>query len=391
MKLHPSYLSIIPLALSAFCMGVAELAMAGILSNLADFFHISLSQAGYLTTLYAIGVIIGAPLLTIPLSSLHRKAQLSINIGIFALGNFIIFLSSDFYLTAFARFVCGCMHGVFFVIATLTCTQVAQKGKASQALSLMISGLTISMVSGVPLGTIIGNTYGYKFLFLLITLLSIAVLLSITFLMPPNIQGQKTRLNGLLDGLKSLQMWRAFLITAGFCGSIFTFYTYVEPFFIDLGGLSHQELSLILLIYGLFGILGNLFGGKLADSKGEIPTLKLTLSLLSLSLLGLFFTIHFIPIAIFNFCMVSFWGFSCVASIKILALQTAERYTPKNIESSISLNEASFNLGIAIATLAGGIMLSFSVAYNPILASFIAFLALILIPKSPISSPQKIT
>lgn len=382
MKIHPSYLSIIPLALSAFCMGVAELAMAGILSNLAEFFHISLSEAGYLTTLYAIGVIIGAPLLTIPLSSLPRKTQLSINIGIFAIGNFIIFLSSNFYLTAFARFLCGCMHGVFFVIATLTCTQVAQKGKASQALSLMISGLTISMVSGVPLGTIIGNSYGYKFLFLLITLLSLAVLLSITFLMPKNIQGQKTKFNGLLDGITSPQMWRAFLITAGFCGSLFTLYTYVEPFFITLGGLNHKELSLVLLVYGLFGILGNLFGGKLADKKGEIHTLKLTLCILAISLLTLSFTIYFIPLAILNFCMVSFWGFSCVSSIKILALKIAEKFTPKNIESSISLNEASFNLGIAIATVVGGITLSFNVIYNPILASLIALFALILVPKS---------
>lgn len=246
----------------------------------------------------------------------------------------------------------------------------------------MISGLTISMVSGVPLGTIIGNHYGYQSLFLLITLLSLTVLLSIVFLMPSDIQGQKTRLSGLVDGLKSLQMWRVFIITAGFCGSIFTLYTYVEPFFIHLGGLNHSQLSLVLLVYGIFGILGNLFGGKLADKKGDLPTLRLTLSLLSLSLAGLFFTIDFLPLAILNFCMVSFWGFSCVASVKIFALRTAGTYTPQSVESSISLNEASFNLGIALATLAGGLMLSFSVAYNPILASLIALVALLLIPKS---------
>lgn len=363
-------------------MGVAELSMAGILNNLADSFHISLSEAGYLTTLYALGVIIGAPLLSIPLSSLHRKAQLSINLGIFALGNLVIYLSSDFYLTALARFICGCMHGVFFVIATLTCTQVAQKGKESQALALMVSGLTISMVSGVPLGAMIGNTYGYQFLFLCIALLTFCVLLSVLCVMPSNIQGQKTNIKGLLDGLKSLQMWRSFLITAGFCGSIFTFYTYVEPFFMDLGGFSHQELSLILLIYGAFGILGNLIGGKLADKMGAISCLKLTLSLLGFSLLGLPFSIHYPLISVINFCMVSFWGFSCVASVKIFSLQSAQKYTPNNIESSISLNEASFNLGIAIATLAGGIVLStFGVAHNPLVASLIALGALALVPR----------
>ncbi len=369
-------------------MGVAELSMAGILNNLADSFNISPSQAGYLTTFYALGVIIGAPLLSIPLSSLHRKAQLSVNLGIFALGNLIIFLSSDFYLTAFARFVCGCMHGVFFVIATLTCTQVAQKGKESQALALMVSGLTISMVSGVPLGAMIGNTYGYQFLFLCITILTLCVLLSVICVMPKNIQGQKTRISGLMDGLKSLQMWRSFLITAGFCGSIFTFYTYVEPFFMDLGGFAHQELSLVLLIYGAFGILGNLIGGKLADRLGAIVCLRLTLSLLALSLFGLMFSIHYPLVAVANFCMVSFWGFSCVASVKILALWSAKRYTPDNVESSISLNEASFNLGIAIATLAGGLTLAhLGVEFNPLIASFVALGALVLIPKKDLFNP----
>lgn len=382
MKLHPSYFSIIPLALSAFCMGVAELSMAGILNNLAQSLQISLTEAGYLTTLYAIGVIVGAPLLSVPLSSLHRKAQLSINLGIFALGNLVVFLSSSFYLTAVARFVCGCMHGVFFVIATLTCTQVAQKGKESQALALMVSGLTISMVSGVPLGAMIGNTYGYQFLFLCITVLTLCVLLSVICVMPANIQGQRTNLKGLIDGLKSLQMWRSFLITAGFCGSLFTFYTYVEPFFVDLGGFSHQELSLVLLIYGAFGILGNLIGGKLADKMGAISCLRLTLSLLGLSLFGLFFSIQYPLVAVANFCMVSFWGFACVSSIKMFSLYSAKRYTPKNIESSISLNEASFNLGIAIATLLGGVALAvWGVEYNPLIATLIALIALVLLPR----------
>lgn len=364
-------------------MGVAELAMAGILHNLSESFGISLSQAGYLTTLYALGVIVGAPLLSIPISSLDRKKQLGINLGIFALGNFIIFLSSNFYITAIARFVCGCMHGLFFVIATLTCTQVAQKNKESQALALMVSGLTISMVSGVPIGVMIGNSYGYQFLFLCITLLSLCVLISVLVMMPKTIQGQKTYLLGLKDGFLNLNMWRSFLITAGFCGSIFAFYSYVEPFFINLGHFNHEELSIILLIYGIFGVIGNLIGGKLADSKGAIPSLKITLSCLSFFLFALTFSIQFPILAIINFCMVSFWGFSCIASVKIFSLQSAKIHTPNNIESSISLNEASFNLGIALATLFGGLCLSyFGVFYNPILAGFIALFAFCLLPKT---------
>lgn len=110
-------------------MGVAELVIAGMLEKVSLFFDIDAQSAGYLVAIYAFGVILGAPLLTIPLSRMDRKKQFLYNIGIFALANCVVYVSTNFYLTAIARFVAGCMHGVFFVIATLIALQVAQKGK----------------------------------------------------------------------------------------------------------------------------------------------------------------------------------------------------------------------------------------------------------------------
>lgn len=136
------------LALSAFCMGVTEFVMAGVLVDVEAYFSVDAKTAGYLTTLYAIGVVIGAPLITIPLSRFHRHTQLLINLGIFALANFIIFFSQNFYLTAFARFIAGTQHGVFFVIATLAVSAITPDDKKSSALAIMVTGLTVALVTG---------------------------------------------------------------------------------------------------------------------------------------------------------------------------------------------------------------------------------------------------
>lgn len=380
MKIHPSYYSIIPLAFGAFCMGVAELVIAGMLEKVSLFFSITQQEAGYLVAIYAFGVILGAPLLTIPLSRFDRKKQFLTNIGIFGLANAVIYISSDFYLTAFARFIAGCMHGVFFVIATLIALQVAQKGKETQAIAIVVSGLTISMVSGVPLGSFIGNKLGFQSVFLLVFCCAFATFFFALFFMSKNLKSQKTNLADLLTSCKSLQMCKVFLITACFCGSLFALYTYVEPFFLSNLYFDQNKLSWMLSLYGVCGIGGSFFGGKLADSIGSHKSLILALGLLSLSLLLMTWSISFPYMAIFNFCCIGFWAFSCVAPLKTLAMEYATTFTPKTIDSSISINEASFNIGIAIASLIGGVVLTHcGVTLIPFTAFVIAFIPVILL------------
>lgn len=137
--------SLFALALSAFCMGVTEFVMAGVLVDVEAYFSVDAKTAGYLTTLYALGVMLGAPLATIPLSRFHRHTQLLINLGIFAGANCLIFLSSNFYLSAFARFIAGTQHGVFFVIATLAVDKITPQEKRTSALAIMVTGLTVAL------------------------------------------------------------------------------------------------------------------------------------------------------------------------------------------------------------------------------------------------------
>lgn len=364
-------------------MGVAELVVAGMLEKVGAFFDVDAQSAGYLVAIYAFGVILGAPLLTIPLSRLDRKKQFLYNIGIFALANCVVYLSTNFYLTAFARFVAGCMHGVFFVIATLIALQVAQKGKETQALSIVVAGLTISMISGVPLGAWVGNYFGFQSVFLLVFCFAFFTFFLALFLMPKNLKSTPTHLQSLITSCKSLEMIGVFFITACFCGSIFAFYTYVEPFFLSNDFFDKDKLSWVLLFYGLCGIGGNFFGGILTDKKGSRHALLLTLGLLALSLLCMTWSIKLWYLAIINFGCVGFWAFSCVSPLKKLAMEYATHYTPQTIESSISINEASFNIGIACASLIGGVVLTqFGVDFVPLCAFVIAFTPVILLWRS---------
>lgn len=361
-------------------MGVAELVIAGMLEKVSVFFDVDVQNAGFLVAIYAFGVIVGAPILTVPLSRLDRKKQFLYNIGIFAAANCVVYFSSNFYLTAFARFVAGCMHGVFFVIATLIALQVAQKGKETQALSIVVSGLTLSMVSGVPLGSWVGNFFGFQSVFLLVFCFAFFTFFLALLLMPKNLASTPTHFHSLLASCKNTSMLKVFFITACFCGGIFAFYTYVEPFFLSNDFFGKNELSWILLFYGVCGICGNFFGGILTDRRGSRPALLLTLSMLSFSLLAMTWSIKLWFLAVLNFGCVGFWGFSCVSPLKKLAMEYAIRFTSKTVESSISINEASFNVGIASASLIGGIVLTkFGVGFIPLCAFIFAFIPVILL------------
>lgn len=175
-------------------------------------------------------------------------------------------------------------------------------------------------------------------------------------------------------------MVKIFFITACFCGSIFAFYTYVEPFFLSNAFFNKDKLSWVLLFYGFCGIGGNFFGGILTDTKGSRYSLLVALGALSLSLLLMTWSIKVWFLAVLNFGFVGFWAFTCVSPLKKLAMEYATRYTPKTVDSSISLNEASFNIGIAFASLIGGIVFThFGITFTPLCAFIIAFMPVVLL------------
>ncbi|WP_034375250.1 MFS transporter, partial [Helicobacter suis] len=179
------YMRIIALlACSSFCLGVAEFIVSGILTRLSVYYGVSNSEAGNLATFYACGVVVGAPIVSVLISSWNYRNQLVFTLSVFCLSNAAVFLSNTLWVALSARFISGLMHGLFFVIATIISIKVAPKSKTSMALSLMASGLTIALVTGVPIGILLSKNYGLLSPFLLIACLSFLVALLAFFVMP---------------------------------------------------------------------------------------------------------------------------------------------------------------------------------------------------------------
>ncbi len=376
---------IFALALSAFCMGVTEFIVAGILPDIATHFMISQPVAGWLVTIYAIGVVIGAPILTIPISSLDRKYQLMLNLSIFLLANLIVAISDHFYLTLCARFVAGCMHGVFFVIATIAAMKIAKEGKQNTALALMVSGLTIALVTGIPLGTFVGQLFGFQAIFWLIVVLTGVAIASVWLIMP-NIQGQRTFIRNLFRALCVPKLLRAYIVTACTCGASFVLYTYIAEFLLVLSRFDKQSIASILLLYGGSAVVGNLLGGKITDIKGSIISLRLMLGAQIITYALMSISAYSQVFVLINLCVMGMVSFASIAPLKSLAVLLSHKYAKGFEDSAISVNEGSFNVGIACASALGGaIFAHLGIEFNALFAALFALPALaivLLMPRS---------
>lgn len=376
---------IFALALSAFCMGVTEFIVAGILPDIATHFMISQPVAGWLVTIYAIGVVIGAPILTIPISSLDRKYQLMLNLSIFLLANLIVAISDHFYLTLCARFVAGCMHGVFFVIATIAAMKIAKEGKQNTALALMVSGLTIALVTGIPLGTFVGQLFGFQAIFWLIVVLTGVAIASVWLIMP-NIQGQRTFIRNLFRALCVPKLLRAYIVTACTCGASFVLYTYIAEFLLVLSRFDKQSIASILLLYGGSAVVGNLLGGKITDIKGSIISLRLMLGAQIITYALISISAYSQVFVLINLCVMGMVSFASIAPLKSLAVLLSHKYAKGFEDSAISVNEGSFNVGIASASALGGaIFAHLGIEFNALFAALFAlpaFAIVLLMPRS---------
>ena len=381
-KTHSSK-GLIALALSAFCMGVTEFIVSGILPDIAEYFGISQPMAGWLVTIYAVGVVIGAPILTIPISRMDRKHQLMLNLFIFMLANITIALSSNFYLTLAARFVAGCMHGVFFVIATIAAVKIATPGKENTALALMVSGLTIALVTGIPAGTFIGHLYNFKAIFWLIGILSLCAFVAV-YLIMPNINGQKTFFKNLYFAIKVPQLLRAYIVTACTCGASFVIYTYIAEILLSLSGFDKNSIASILLIYGGSAIFGNLIGGKITDSKGSIVTLRIILLGQILIYGAMALSAYSQTLVLINLCLMGIVAFAGIAPLKSLSILSANKYAHGFEDTAISVNEGAFNVGIALASALGGAVFAYmGVHFNPLFAALFALPAFFIVVFTP--------
>jgi len=343
------------LTLSAFAIGTTEFVIVGLLPTIAADLAVSLPSAGLLVSLYAVGVAIGAPVLTALTGRLPRKQLLLGLMVLFTIGNLLAWMAPGYATLMGARVLTGLTHGVFFSIGSTIATSLVAKDKAASAIALMFSGLTVALVTGVPLGTWIGQHFGWQATFLSVAVLGAIAVLGSAVLVPANIAGSApSSIATQLAVLKKPRLLLVYAMTTLGYGGTFIAFTFLAPILQQVSGFSAGSVGLVMLVYGVSVAAGNIWGGKLADRKGPVRALQIVFALLAAVLFVLTFTA---PSKLLVLATVLAWGavaFGNVPGLQVYVVKRAEHDAPDAVDVASGLNIAAFNVGIALGAWAGG-------------------------------------
>ncbi|WP_422731927.1 MFS transporter [Leclercia pneumoniae] len=374
-------LALLALTISAFAIGTTEFVIVGLVPTIAEQLAISLPSAGLLVSIYALGVAIGAPVLTALTSRLPRKQLLIGLMVLFTAGNMLAWQAPDYTTLVIARLLTGLAHGVFFSIGSTIATSLVPKEKAASAIAIMFGGLTVALVTGVPLGTFIGQHFGWRETFLAVSLLGVIALVSSMLLIPSNIPGRTAAtLREQLQVLTHPRLLIIYVITALGYGGVFTAFTFLAPMMQNLAGFSPSAVSWILLGYGVSVAIGNIWGGKLADKQGAVPALKIIFAALVILLMVFQFTASIQYAALATVLVMGIFAFGNVPGLQVYVVQKAEQYAPNAVDVASGLNIAAFNIGIALGSIVGGQTVQHAgLAQTPWIGSLIVLAALVLV------------
>ncbi|MGP9845878.1 MFS transporter [Brachybacterium sp. 107] len=262
-------LVILALSLGAFAIGTTEFASMGLLPQIAESLEVGIPQAGMLITLYALGVVIGAPLVTIAAVKLPRAKLLVLLIALIGVGNLLSALATDFTVLASARFVAGLPHGAFFGVASLVAARLSPAGRRARSVSLVMLGLTIATMLGVPASTALGQSVGWRWAYVIVVVIAAASTLAIWRLVPEppstGADGASGSIRGELRALRRVQVWFALGIGSIGFGGMFAVYSYIGEIVPGVMGLGESAVPIALFVFGVGMTAGNILAGRLAD------------------------------------------------------------------------------------------------------------------------------
>ena len=336
--------ALLALALSAFAIGTTEFVIMGLLPNVAGDLNVSIPSAGWLISGYALGVAIGAPIMAVLTAKLPRKNTLLLLMGIFIFGNVMCALSYSYGFLMLARVITALCHGAFFGIGAV----VAPNRRAS-AVALMFTGLTLANVLGVPLGTALGQAFGWRSTFWVVAVIGVASLFALYKKLPDKKEEEPTDLRKEIRALGSLGLWLSLSITIFFAAAMFALFTYIAPILTEITGVSEHGVSWTLLLIGLGLTIGNVVGGRLADWRLGVSLTTTFLLIAVFSVLFSYTSVHLVAaeITLFIWAMVNFAA--------VPALQVNVVTYGKNAPNLVStLNIAAFNVGNALGAWVGG-------------------------------------
>ncbi|WP_246309312.1 MFS transporter [Paenibacillus alginolyticus] len=346
-----SKIALYALTLGAFAIGMTEFIIMGLLPEVAASLNVSIPLAGMLITGYALGVAIGAPFITIATHKMQRKALLILLMLIFIAGNALAALSPNYSVLMIARIIAALTHGSFFGVGSVVAAQLVPKEKRAGAIAIMFTGLTLANILGVPIGTFLGQTYGWRSTFWAITIIGIIALIGVVILVP-QVKVVQSSLRQELGVLRRPAVHIALLMTVFGFGGVFTAFTYIAPILVDISGFSPSSISYILVLFGIGITIGNIYGGKLADRK-LMPSLIGILTLLAIVLAVFSLTDQNKILALITIFILGIAAFGIVPGLQLHMLNTAKEAPTL----ASTLNIAAFNLGNALGAYLGGVVI----------------------------------
>jgi len=361
-------LALYALTAGAFGIGTTEFVIMGLLLQVSAELHVGIATAGLLISGYALGVFVGAPLLTAATSRLPHKTALIALMLIFTLGNLASALAPNYPALILARVITSLAHGTFFGVGSVVATGLVAEDRKASAISIMFTGLTVATLLGVPAGAWLGLHHGWRSTFGAVTVIGVLATAIIATLVPGDREAhQPMDFRTELKGVVHPQVLLGLLTTVfGFAG-VFTVFTYIQPILTRITGFDESAVSPILLVFGGGMVIGNLLGGRLAD-KRLMATLLGTLVALALVLGAMTLALHNRAAMIAFSALFGIAAFATAAPLQLRVLQKASG----GVLAS-SFNIAAFNLGNAIGAWLGGAVIN----HGPGLAAVTSVAALI--------------
>ena len=374
-----SMFALLALAVSAFAIGTTEFVSVGLLPLISKDLDISLTTAGLTVSLYALGVTVGAPVLTSLTSRMPRKSLLLWIMIVFIIGNGIAASATSVTVLLIARVISAFSHGVFMSIGSTIAADLVPENKRASAISIMFTGLTVATITGVPFGTFLGQQLGWRFAFVAIVVIGIIGFIANSILIPSDLRkGTRTSLQDQVKLVTNSRLLLVFVITALGYGGTFVVFTYLSPLLQSVTGFKQGTIAIILLVYGIAIAIGNMIGGKLSN-KNPIGSLFYMFIIQAIVLLLLTFTAPFKVVGLITIILMGVFAFMNVPGLQVYVVMLAERYVPSAVDVASAMNIAAFNAGIAIGSYLGGIVTdSIGLIHTAWIGSIMVMLAAIL-------------
>ncbi|WP_238559041.1 MFS transporter [Rhodococcus rhodnii] len=352
-------LALLALALGGFGIGTTEFVSMGLLPEIASSLGIGEPVAGHAISAYALGVVIGAPVIAVTTARVPRKALLVALTAVFVVGNAATAIAPTYETLVGARVLAGLPHGAYFGLAALVAAHIAPPGARARSVASVMLGLSVANVVGVPVASWLGQTFGWRAAFVLVTLIGIVTLVAVAARVPHLGSMPQSRPVAELGALRSPQVLLTLLVGAVGFGGLFAVYTYISTSLTDVAGMPRSWVPIALMVYGLGMVAGNIVGGRIAD-RALMPGLYAAMGSMAVMLAVFVVALQHPVSALIVLFLV---GLSGAAAIP--ALQTRLMDVAGDAQTlAASLNHAALNAANAFGAWIGGVVIAAGLGYT---------------------------